>query len=370
MKILVNRVSTHVHHRVSEILFFRQLHVEQAVEVRKLISENEEKAIRLANLPLTPVVRSGWTLVDGRGSLNSPYEASAEFIMNLMSSPHQIIRRVCTSCHIAGFKEIYYKRLTTNTVKRDTLSGILDGPFDETTQNVPFEDYLLHSTYKDAVEGTGVWNSINASAYGFPGASGPNDSSLSSDIEDNQYNGGADGQPDFAFYVEESAWIPIVGYGRNNIPGWRNGEVLEETYLSRALQELYDSGNSISRMNCQDCEVRFQVLYYHRITTIPEDLLTTLLHDFKQRGGNILKRDYNIYSSYADALNNTNPWEVCDSSDRKMAFPAKCRPNLNSAAPEKFFQAKENKLQEARNDITNRHLGFYVESNLIPATDA
>lgn len=145
--------------------FFRQIHVEQAVEVRKLISENEEKAIREANLPLRPVIRSGWTLVDARGSLNSPYEASAEFVMNLMSSSHQIIRRVCNSCHITGFKEIYYKRLTTTNVIRKTLLGLLNGPFDHTTKNVPFDDYLLHSTYNDAIEGIGVWNSINAAAH-------------------------------------------------------------------------------------------------------------------------------------------------------------------------------------------------------------
>ena len=35
---------------------------------------------------------------------------------------------------------------------------------------------------------------------GFPGESGPDDGTLSSDIAAKQHNGGADGQPDFAFY--------------------------------------------------------------------------------------------------------------------------------------------------------------------------
>ena len=104
-------------------------------------------------------------MVDARGSLNSPYEASAEFVMNLMSSSHQIVRRVCNSCHITGFKEIYYKRLTTTNVDRQTLLGMVNGPFDNTTQNVPFEDYLLYSTYNDAIEGIGVWDSINAAPH-------------------------------------------------------------------------------------------------------------------------------------------------------------------------------------------------------------
>lgn len=350
--------------------FFRQIHVEQAVEVRSLLSENEEKAIRSAQLPLRPVIRSGWDLIEGRGRMNSPYEFYSEFVMNLMSSPNQIIRRVCNSCHIADFREIYYKRLT-NTFDKQTLVGMLNGPFGEETKNNPngdFPDFRLYSSYNDALQEKNHWPMTYGAQFGFPGDASP--SSSISYYDELQHNGGSNGQPDFAFYVEESAWIPIVGYGKFNIPGNRNGRNIEKAYISNALQALHESGNGVIRMICYGCETGFQDLYYKRITAAPDDLLTTLLHDFKQKGGNLLNRDFKIYSSYKNALNDTDAWEVCESPEHEMAFPARCKPNADWETPAGFFRAKKNQLRTREKSSTNRNLGFYVEDTHLPETEA
>ena len=136
--------------------FFRQIHVEQAVEVQALLSEHEEKMLREAKQALKPVIRSGWTLARGVGSMASPYERNPEFMANLLSSPNMIIRRVCESCHVPEYKEIYYKRLTLPTT-RTTLAGMINGPMDSTTEHTCFSDYTLHSSYEDAIVGANPW---------------------------------------------------------------------------------------------------------------------------------------------------------------------------------------------------------------------
>ena len=169
--------------------------------------------------------------------------------------------------------------------------------------------------------------------------------------------------------VEESTWLPITGYGLFHISGKRSGKVIEEMYLDNALQTLHESGNGIVRMMCTDCEVGYQDVYYKRITAAPDDLMSTLLYDFKSKAKNILNRDFKIYSSYEDALNNTNAWEVCETPSRKMAFPAQCKPNANSTTPTKWHRAKSSaSLANRDNASTNRDVGFYIEADFVPET--
>ena len=169
--------------------------------------------------------------------------------------------------------------------------------------------------------------------------------------------------------VEESAWLPITGYGLYHINGKRNGKAIEQTYIDNALQLLHESGNGIVRMMCSDCEVGYQDVYYKRITAVPDDLMTTLLYDFKSKSKNILNRDFKIFSSYEDALNNTNAWEVCETPSQKMAFPAQCKPNANSPTPTKWHRASsETDLKDRDNASTNRDVGYYIEAEFLPET--
>ena len=170
--------------------------------------------------------------------------------------------------------------------------------------------------------------------------------------------------------VEESAWLPITGYGLWHIAGMRHGETIEETYIDNALHLLHESGNGIVRMMCSDCEVGYEDVYYKRITAIPDDLMSTLMYDFKSTAKNILNRDFKIFSSYEDALNNTNAWEVCEKTTQIMAFPAQCKPNATSPTPTKWHRAQSKTSLANRDDAsTNRHLGYYIEAEFLPETE-
>ena len=168
--------------------------------------------------------------------------------------------------------------------------------------------------------------------------------------------------------VEESAWLPITGYGLFHISGNRNGKNIEQTYIDNALQTLHESGNGIVRMMCTDCEAGYQDVYYKRITAAPDDLMSTLLYDFKSKAKNILNRDFKIFSSYEDAMNSTNAWEVCETPSQKMAFPAQCKPNATSTTPTKFHRAVETALHSRDDASTNRNWGFYIEADFLPET--
>ena len=88
--------------------------------------------------------------------MSSKYERNPEFMVNLLSSSNMIIRRVCESCHIPEYKEIYYKRLTVPT-SNSVLGGMINGPMDGSTENTCFSDYTLHSSYEDAIVGANPW---------------------------------------------------------------------------------------------------------------------------------------------------------------------------------------------------------------------
>lgn len=105
-----------------------------------------------------------------------------------------------------------------------------------------------------------------------------------------------------------------------------------------SLQSLHESGNSIIGMICCDCEAGFQDLFYKHIAAAPNNLLTILLHDFKEKSGNL----WIEISKFS-----TSTWET----------------------PVRFFRVLKNDLSYRDNAGTNCCLGFYVENNRLPETE-
>ena len=146
--------------------FFRQINVEQNIEMRKIISAHELEQMRLADEPLDPVISSGWVTVSARGAMRDPNKRRrTEFMSLWWASPNRIIRRLCESCDNPRYKEIYYRRITEDGMTKRILGAMIDGPFNGdaclddacTTTNECYTDFTLHSTYKDAKEGVNEW---------------------------------------------------------------------------------------------------------------------------------------------------------------------------------------------------------------------
>uniref|UniRef100_A0A6V2LP54 WSC domain-containing protein n=2 Tax=Ditylum brightwellii TaxID=49249 RepID=A0A6V2LP54_9STRA len=321
--------------------FFRKIHVEENLDQRALISESEEKAAKKAKKFLNPSADTvGWMRIWHSGQMtDSSTVWGPEFVSLLYTSPNKIIRRTCMSCD-EEFQEIFYRRYTPFP-NRKFLNIIVQGPFSGETSlpNVCGVDFDLYSTYADAIAKTNKWQHCHTSdTKGLPGYSGPVGHS------NGQETCGSGCQPDYAYYVEEGNWIPIVGAIEFHINGDRDGQIIERANTNNFNSILANSGNSIIRRICVDCVAPYDDVYYRRYTSPPDDLYAILYHSFDHNMvGNKMGTDFNLFSTFEDAVRDINPWEYCVTYDplNKAGFPNRCGPDYESTRMDQWHLYNE-----------------------------
>ena len=117
------------------------------------------------------------------------------------------------------------------------------------------------------------------------------------------------------------------------------------------------SPNQILYRKCLDCVPSHQDIYYRRFdgdSGLPSDLdlLDTVKNNWFDNPNNIFNVDFKLYSSYADALNDTNSWTFCNFNDPGVGFPRDCGPTGSIGYQWNSFVG--------RGGQTN--IGFYVET--------
>jgi len=77
---------------------------------------------------------------------------------------------------------------------------------------------------------------------------------------------------------------------------------------------------------CASCVESHQHIYYKRLTDIPDgyDLFDTLKNKWSQTN-NVKGTDFNLYSTFQDAIDNTNEWEYCKYHNH-AGMPYECGP--------------------------------------------
>ena len=102
-------------------------------------------------------------------------------------------------------------------------------------------------------------------------------------------------------------------------------------------------------------------IYYKRITPIPDAgsdegqvyFLDLFLNNWFSSPANVLGTDFELYSSYEDALAGTNKWQFCNYNDPGIGFPCDCSDTT---------QAKLNQWNSfIRGGGTANQHGFFVE---------
>lgn len=332
--------------------FFRAIHIEQNIKVNTLLTPSEQAAISKmkwedgedvrANATEVMEVGTGWTPFIAEGIMKTPLVRSSEFMALFEVSPHRIIRRVCPSCD-DEFKDIYYKRLTDTYSKHLRTMLHLD-KFDHEeykgTTNECWVDFTLHSTYEDAINGVNPWTHCHpgrgfstGNNVGFPSYSGP-ESHNSANIND-----GTKKQEDYAFYVETPNWLPTAGTWRLDIKGTRDGADIEATEIARISRYLDMSPHRIARRICNDCVEPFNDVFFRYNAPPTVSIMGVekfLLESFEPIGkeGFEFRQDFDIYSTYEDAIAQVNAWEHCEwLKPDAYGFPGKCRPYKDVPAP-------------------------------------
>jgi len=122
-------------------------------------------------------------------------------------------------------------------------------------------------------------------------------------------------------YVDASEWELVVGEDRMFYP-----PIGDSAF--RALIEA--SPNDIIYRRCLGCRTSHRHIYYKRITPIPSanevDFLDLFQNNWRNEPDNRLGVDFNLYSTYEDALAETNAWTFCNYNDNGIGFPRDCGP--------------------------------------------
>jgi len=87
---------------------------------------------------------------------------------------------------------------------------------------------------------------------------------------------------------------------------------------------VWNSANHIVKRLCSSCSSDYQEMYYRRLTdTSSFDVYDSLKENWFS-ADNTLGTDFCIYSSYDNAVANTNCWSACNYDDPGIGFPRDC----------------------------------------------
>jgi hypothetical protein len=153
--------------------------------------------------------------------------------------------------------------------------------------------------------------------------------------------------------VDTSKWAIVVG----------EGEMYHPPIGDTAFRALIgESSNQIIYRKCLQCDNIYQNIYYKRLTSLPpaeeHEFLDLFMSNWYESPSNKLGVDFNLFSTYEDALAGTNAWVFCSYDEEGIGFPGNCgvseentRKNWNSYAPTRT------------GGRANDH-AFYVERNI------
>jgi hypothetical protein len=118
--------------------------------------------------------------------------------------------------------------------------------------------------------------------------------------------------------VPPNTWKPLYATGSYY------GDIPLNNGFNRAVQT---SANHIVRRQCQDCPASHKDIYFKRKNgPAAFDYEGYLLRTWSDKG-NKLHVDFDIYSSFEDAMNDENPWTYCNYNDKGIGFPRDCGPS-------------------------------------------
>ena len=123
--------------------------------------------------------------------------------------------------------------------------------------------------------------------------------------------------------------------------GDSHGELDIEPSLFDA--NFYASSTRILLRECRECDPQHQTVYYRRLTPLMShasrhmNVSTAnfstyhLMHSTWKSEGNVRGEDFNLYSTYADAVANKNPWLFCNFDEPGIGFPRDCAPKRQAS---------------------------------------
>jgi hypothetical protein len=157
-------------------------------------------------------------------------------------------------------------------------------------------------------------------------------------------------------YPSEALWQQVAGAGLSYYPVTN----LDLTVRDAEFRALFAaSPNKIIYRYCEMCNEQHQHIFYRRLTAVPGpetlNFLDLFLNNWVSKQ-NTLGVDFDLYSTYADALAQTNKWLFCNYDSPRVGFPRDCGRTLQSNCQWNSFTQGV-----CGGDYAPTSLGFYVE---------
>jgi len=124
-------------------------------------------------------------------------------------------------------------------------------------------------------------------------------------------------------------WVKVAGkgaYAEHDNPTHTDNDVHHSSMSREDFEELWKKSNKILLRRCKFCTMTHRYIYYKRYDTngdLPAnvDLLNVVKKYWYQFENNYHQQDWNLFSTYEDAINDINPWEWINGNDWHVGFP-------------------------------------------------
>ena len=136
---------------------------------------------------------------------------------------------------------------------------------------------------------------------------------------------------------DASGWKQVSGEGIRFLPPNVNKDIADEEFRALIKGECKNADGTVRdciiRRFCDSCTYEsHRDIYYKRLTPIPDVgdadgqvyFLDLFLNNWFNSPANELHTDFELYSSYEDALAGTNAWKFCNYNDPGIGFPRDC----------------------------------------------
>jgi hypothetical protein len=169
-------------------------------------------------------------------------------------------------------------------------------------------------------------------------------------------------------YVKQQdvKWIQVAGKGAHSDPTFslqvNDGQTSHSSMTREEFVELWGKSTKVLLRRCDTCDPLHRQIYYkrHDGEVLPSNV--DILHDFKEHWttyeNNVWKQDFDLYSSYSNAIQDKNPWKVVDMNSTE---PIGCCANSGPiSASENQWNVWDTPRSEGGNKYGQRNIGLYV----------
>ena len=102
----------------------------------------------------------------------------------------------------------------------------------------------------------------------------------------------------------------------------------EDTEIFNDFNTMFwKSRHHIVKRTCVGCTTTHKEIFYKRLTNVDTFDVASVMYQTWTSGNNLIGTDFQLYSTFEDALEDTNPWTFCNYDEDGTGFPRECGPS-------------------------------------------